>query len=126
MSVLEMYHDFRKRFPELIQAVDAKHIKIWDSIDDDTAYSWFESLAGAINDQMGEEKQAADLALVLSFFEEKFRESDKEVKNCIDVSLVENLFWQVKPKSAAAVWPVLPESLQQLYVNFHGRPPTED
>lgn len=126
MSVLEMYRDFRKRFPELSQAADTRHIRIWESVDDDTAYSWFESLAGTINDQMGEAKQVANLALVFSYIEGKHRGGDDKVKSCIDVSFVENLFWQVKPKSAASVWPKLPKSLQQLYLNFHSRPPIEE
>ena len=126
VSVLEMYRDFRMRFPELAQDADTRHIRIWDSVNDDTAYSWFESLAGEINDQMGDEKRYADLALVFSYFEGKLRGSDDEVENCIDVSFVENLFWQVKPKHAATVWSELPKSLQQLYLNFHGRPPIEE
>ncbi|OIQ35279.1 MAG: hypothetical protein BM559_01855 [Roseobacter sp. MedPE-SWchi] len=121
-----MYRDFRSKFPELARAADTRHVKTWDSVEDDTAFSWFESLAGVINDQMEAERQGADLALVFSYFEEKLSESDEEVVNCIDVSFVENLFWRVKPKSAVNVWPKMPNSLQKLYLNFHGRPPIED
>lgn len=120
LSVLEMYRDFRSKFPELARAVDTRHVKTWDSVADDTAFCWFESLAGVINDQMEAERQGADLALVFSYFEQKLSESDEEVDNCIDVSFVENLFWRVKPKSAVNVWPKMPNSLQKLYLNFHG------
>lgn len=126
MSVLEMYHDFRKRFPEMTQAADAKHIKIWDSIDDETAYSWFESLAGAVNDQMGASEEGTDLSSIFSYFDERLRGSDNKIKNCIDVSFVENLFWEVQPNSAADAWEAMPDSMQSLYVRFHGRPPTSD
>ncbi|MFL4470341.1 hypothetical protein ACERZ8_10815 [Tateyamaria armeniaca] len=124
MSVLEMYHDFRKRFPEMTQVTDARHIKVWDSVDDETAFSWFESLAGAINDQMGAAKKGTDLTSVFSFFERELQGSDMEVKNCIDVSFVENLFWEVQPISAAKAWDAMPNSMRQMYLSFHGQPPT--
>jgi hypothetical protein len=123
MNVLGMYHDFRKRFPEMTQAADARHIRVWDSIDDETAYSWFESLAGAINDQMSASEEVTDLSSIFSYFDELLRGSDEKVKNCIDVSFVENLFWEVQPSSAADAWDAMPHSMQQLYVRFHGRPP---
>lgn len=125
MSVLEMYRDFRKCFPEMTKAADARHIKVWDSVDDETAFSWFESLAGAVNDQMGTAKEGINLSSVFSYFERQLRGSDMEVKNCIDVSFVENLFWEVKPNAAANAWGVMPESMQQLYLSFHGQPPTK-
>ncbi len=126
MSVLEMYRDFRRQFPELTQAADARHIMIWDSVEDDTAFSWFESLASTVNDQMGVQKQGSDLAAVFHYFERKLQGNDDEVKHCIDVSFVENLFWQVKSKPAATIWANLPRPMQQLYISFHGRPPTFD
>lgn len=124
MSVLEMYHDFRKRFPEMAQAADTRHVKIWDSVDDETAYSWFESLAGAINDQISAAEKDTDLLSVFSFFDKQLQGSDTEVKNCIDVSFVENLFWQLRPSSVADAWDAMPNSLRQLYLKFHGQPPT--
>lgn len=124
MSVLEMYHDFRRRFPEMAQAADKRHVKIWDSIDDETAYSWFESLAGAINDQISAAEKHTDLLSVFSFFDAQLQGSEMEVKNCIDVSFVENLFWEVQPSSAAYAWDAMPDSMQQLYLKFHGKLPT--
>ncbi len=120
-----MYRDFRERFPELTRAADARHIEAWDSIDDGTPYIWFESLAGAINDRMGDEEFDAELAPVFGYFDAKLRGGDSEVKTCIDVSFVENLFWRVAQRNSARVWPKVPKSLQTLYVGFHGRPPTK-
>ncbi|SFH23346.1 hypothetical protein SAMN04488039_103648 [Sulfitobacter dubius] len=126
VSVLEMYHDFRKQFPKLTRAADAKHLQIWGSVDDDTAYVWFESLAATINDQMVDEKQRTDIASVFTYFQGQLRAGSHEVENCIEVSLIENLFWEVKPSFATSVWPQLPKSMQRLYLNFHGRPPTQE
>lgn len=52
MSVLNMYNDFRVKFPEITKKADEEHIKCWDEINPDFAYSWFESLANAINQEM--------------------------------------------------------------------------
>jgi hypothetical protein len=108
----------------MTEAADARHIKVWDSVDDETAYSWFESLAGAINDQMGASSKSTDLSSIFSYFDERLRRSDKKVKNCIDVSFIENLFWEVQPSSAKNAWDAMPDSMKQLYVQFHGRLPT--
>lgn len=126
MSVLEMYRNFRKRFPKLTHAADARHINVWGSVDDETAFSWFESLAGAINDQMGAPEEGINLSSVFSYFDGQLQGADDEVRNCIDVSFVENLFWEVQPNSAVNVWDTMPKSMQQLYLNFHSRPPTID
>ena len=124
MSVLGMYCDFRSRFPEMAQAADTRHVKKWARVNDATAYSWFESLAGAINDQISAAEKDTDLLSVFSFFDEQLQGSDMEVKNCIDVSFVENLFWEVRPSSAANAWDAMPNSMQQRYLKFHGQPPT--
>lgn len=126
MSALELYRDFRKKFPERTRAADARHIRIWDRVDEESASSWFESLAGAVNEQMEIEQQRPDLALVFQYFEGKLRGNDDEAIDCIDVSFVENLFWEVKSKTAACVWTTMPRSMQRLYLNFHGHPPTPD
>lgn len=126
MTVLEMYHDFRKRFPVLTQGADKIHINRWGSVNEDMVYIWFGSLADAVNNLMENIERDADLALVFSYFEGKLHSSNAEVYKCIDVSFVENLFWQVKPDTAAAVWLKLPASLKQLYLDFHGRPPIQE
>lgn len=126
MSVLEMYREFRQRFPNLAQAADARHIKVWDSVEDEAANSWFESVAGVVNTEMGTRKQGADLASVFAFFEGKLQSGDNAVKDCIDVSIVENLFWDVQSSAARDAWATMPDRLRNLYLGFHGHPPTTD
>jgi len=121
-----MYRDFRRQFPELTQAADARHVRIFGSVDPETAFLWFESLAGAVNDQMGVEEQAYELASVFHYFEGELLGGDEEVKHCIDASFVENLFWEVRSEPAATVWAIVPKPMQQLYLSFHGRPPASD
>lgn len=76
-----------------------------------------------LNAQMGIPEQCAEFPSLFKYFDMKFRTGGKEIKNCIDVSFVENLFWQVSPRNAAPVWTILPKNLQQLYIDFHGRAP---
>lgn len=123
MGIDEMYEDFRNRYPELTKAVDGRHAQIFESVQNETAYMWFESVAGALNAQMGNPKQRTEFASIFKYFDMKFRTGSKKVKNCIDVSFVENLFWEVRPKKAAPVWATLPKNLQQLYIDTHGRTP---
>ena len=124
MSVQDMYRDFRKQSPEVTRAADAKHIRIWDKVDDETAFGWFESLAAALNDKMGDQEQHADIMSIFRYFERKLQSRDDDVRRCIDVSFVETLFWQVKPEPAAKVWAMMPKPMQQLDLSFHGRAPT--
>lgn len=49
--------------------------------------------------------------------------AQKAGRKYLDVSFVENLFWQVPPAKAAAYWKKLPLQLQALYVDFHSKPP---
>jgi len=123
MDVVKMYEEFRNQYPELTKAADAIHVKTWGSVDHETVFCWFESLAEAVNDQMGVPEQHAELTSVFKYIEMKFVDGSNEVKNCIDVSFVENLFWRVSPRNTGLVWTVLPTHLQRLYIAFHGRQP---
>jgi hypothetical protein len=51
------------------------------------------------------------------------KDCSAEVRNCIDVSFVENLFWQVPANRAEGYWQQLPGPLKQLYLQFHRRAP---
>ena len=126
MDVEEMYEEFRIQFPDLTLAADARHVKIWDSVERETAYVWFESLANTLNTMMATPEHRTDFSSIFNYFDEKFRVGNKDEKNCIEVSFVENLFWQVGPRHAAPVWARLPTRLQQLYIGFHGRAPKLD
>lgn len=126
MDVQQMYEEFRSQYAELTKATDARHVKIWGSVGHESVYSWFESLANTLNAQMGNAEQRTDFTSIFEYFDMKLRTGSKEVKHCIDVSFVENLFWQVSSQNAAPIWAILPTNLQQLYIDFHGRSPKLD
>lgn len=123
MPIVDMYNEFRDRFPDITEKADQEHIRLWSEVDPDFAYSWFASLANALNYEMQKEVQADQYSQVFEFIRRHFINGDKEVRNCIDVAFTENLFWRVKPEHARPYWDAFPDILQELYVAFHNRKP---
>lgn len=114
----------RDRFPALARKADHKYLKHWhDQPSAEDPYSWFESAANALNEDMKREDSLVECSEFFEFVTNVFASASEEVKRCIDVSFVENLFWQVPPAKAAAYWNKLPPRLQALYVGFHSKPP---
>jgi hypothetical protein len=117
------YLAFRERFPGFSTHIDREYFKYWGDNSEIDAYSWFHSLANAINREMQSNSRLKEITDAFVYIEKTFLNGSDEVKNCIDVSFVENLFWQVSPKKAEPYWLGLPASLKKLYVDFHGQPP---
>lgn len=122
-SVFDLYDEIRTTMPDSFADVDRNHIKQWGSLSSDYTYSWFESLANAMNDDMRQKVRSDRYSRVVSFMENALKTATPEVYNCVDVSFVENLFWQVPPAKAEGYWAELPVPLQALYIAFHGRSP---
>jgi hypothetical protein len=123
MSVLDFYNETRKKYPAVTLIADIEHIRIWDEIDPEFAYSWFESLAKALNKEMCRNVETNKHKNLIEFISSQYQIGDAEVKNCIDVSFIENLFWEVPTEKADPYWKLLPENLKELYVDFYGRTP---
>ena len=123
ISVLEMYNNFRTNYPEATELADNEHIRTWDEIGQDLPYSWFESLANAINAEMNRLTEAEKYKEIFEFIRNNYMLGNSEVKNCIDASFTENLFWQVPPNQAEPYWAIFPEKLKELYVEFHRSEP---
>ena len=51
-TLLQFYNAVRERFPEVTKHADVEHFNHWHELDPEFAYSWFESLAKAINKDM--------------------------------------------------------------------------
>ncbi|MGW8390196.1 DUF7674 family protein [Pseudoduganella sp. HUAS MS19] len=114
----------RERFPALAQSSDRNFLSCWaEQPSPESAYSWFECVANVLNEEMKRENDLAECSGFFEFTANVFVSASQEVRQCIDVALVENLFWQVPPAKAAAYWKKLPPQLQALYVNFHRKPP---
>jgi hypothetical protein len=122
-TVLELYVALRERFPELASRADKLHVRRWNELNADLAHVWFESLAQTVNADMAADVPCQDHSALFSCLASAFDSGSEEVKSCIDVSFVENLFWEVPPGKAERYWLSLPQKLKDLYVAFHQRDP---
>lgn len=119
------YPRTRALFPELAQRADREYVNYWGEApeENENSYSWFASVAGALNKEMRRGLFLSESAAFFDYVTSVLSQCSDEVANCIDVSLVENLFWQVSPNKAAPYWNVLPPPIQRLYLAFHGQTP---
>jgi hypothetical protein len=123
MQILEFYNETREKFPEITDKADREHILIWEDLDPEYEYSWFESLAKAVNGEMDKEVTPDKYKELFLYLSSAFNNGDKDVRNCIDVAFTENLFWQIASDKAKPFWEVMPNNLKELYVNFHNKNP---
>lgn len=122
-TIMELYQAVRERFPEITATADKEHINYWGSLDPEFAYSWFESLAKALNNEMLKGISFKTYEPLFSFINMALVGCGSKVHTCIDVAFVENLFWQVPGSKAEPYWQELPQPLKELYVGFHHRTP---
>ena len=114
------------KFPALAAQADRKHEQDWGepAVEELEFYCWFGSMANALNDRMRSGEPVAQAAEFFEFVSRTWTGAESNVKGCIDVSLVENLFWEVSPQEAAPYWAALPSPLQELYLGFHRHAPS--
>lgn len=124
MPVLDLYNTVRTKFPAISDRADRVHVAQWGELDPELAYSWFESLASALNAEMRQQVAFAVHAPLFDFISGTLAQADDAVLKCIDVAFVENLFWQVPSAQCAAYWQPLPQRLKALYLAFHRREPS--
>ena len=92
--------------------------------EDKAYYIWFECFAEVTNMLM-KENDKDNVLKHFSFFTSYLNNGTDVIKNCIDVSYIENLFWKVDKETSELFWPLLPKQMQELYIDFHGLKPTE-
>jgi hypothetical protein len=121
----EFFRDARSKFPALAEKADSHHVKYWGEppTEAQDSYSWFESVSRALNAEMKGEAYLKEARRFFVYVETVFCTAGDEVKKCVDVAFVENLFWQVSPEKAAPYWQQFPKVLQELYFDFHRRTP---
>ena len=122
-TVKDLYQTVRLTFPDISQRADELHVNQWGTLDVDLSYSWFESLANALNQEMSKERPYENHKALFDFMDQALSNASVEIYQCIDVAFVENLFWQVPSKKCASYWNSIPQALRRLYIDFHHREP---
>lgn len=124
MNLLEFYNVVKSRFPEATISANREYIRQWDeNKTDGKAYSWFESLAKVINQDVDSSTEAANYQALLEFISSTYESSEPEVKNCIHTSFIENLFCKTNQAKTESYWCILPENLKDIYLSLHGKAP---
>ncbi|MFG6485521.1 hypothetical protein ACG04R_02485 [Roseateles sp. BYS78W] len=123
-TVADLHQQVRRQFPSIAGLADRFHEKRWEGMVDEVGeYAWFEALADALNDEMRRQVPFDQHRAVFQMLARAYASGSDEVRGCIDVSFVENLFWTVSSAKSLPYWERLPPALKQLYVDFHRREP---
>jgi hypothetical protein len=88
--------------------------------DEDAEYLWVEALADLTNIHIRQRNQT-DLRKELAFFSMQIDQGTETVKNCINVSYVENLMFDLASEDKKWAWPQIPENLKKLYLAMWGK-----
>ena len=124
MSRDKFCEEVKAKFPAISAKADREYIRQWGDFETDLySYSWLESLANALNIEMGKGIPPKDYQDLFSFVSNGFLKDDEDTKNAIDVAFVENLFWNVSSSASELYWNTLPENLKYLYLSFHRKKP---
>ena len=121
---LAFYHQFRALFPAISNRADKAYFQQWnEELKPLFIYLWFENVAQVINNEMNTEADATRLITLFEYLNNQYKSADSLIKQYIDVAIIENLFWHVKPAHAKPYWQILPPTLKALYSDFHGQEP---
>ena len=124
MSIDELFSQVRASFPTISEVADRHYERQFGAESPVYAYSWFESLAGALNLEMSHGIDPKTHRGLLTQLDRALHSSE-EVFKCLDVAFVENLFWQVPATKAVPYWEQLPARFKALYQAFHRRTPVQ-
>ncbi|WP_444892215.1 hypothetical protein ACJJIE_15000 [Microbulbifer sp. TRSA001] len=115
----------REAYPEISAQADKLYDEYWNRLvqTEFSSYSWFESLANALNSEMKKKVIADNYQALLKTISSVYEHGESGIMKAIDVAFVENLFWQVNSDNAWPYWEVMPKNLKGLYVEFHGQAP---
>lgn len=115
----------KKNYPDIAKKADKEYSRLYDDFNDEEFYSytWFETLANALNNEMTNEVIASTHSNLFKDISQEFMRGSEDIQQCIDVAFVENLFWRIPAEKAKPYWSIFPEKLKQLYIEFHHNSP---
>jgi hypothetical protein len=106
--------DICTAFPEIRSRMD-RH-------DDYMTTSKMQEFAEATTEAFASGDTKAAVAY-LTFMSKRLNVDNDREYEFIDVYYVENLFWPPGTEAARIGWPLVPENLKRLYLEFHRKPP---
>ena len=125
MTLDDFCNMIRDNYPSISKKADKLYDDNWNRFVEMefSSYSWFESLANAINSEMIKKVSCKDYESLFDSISSQFVVGDLDIRKAIDVAFVENLFWQVGKTEGKPYWEMMPINLKDLYIGFHGQPP---
>ena len=120
-EIRDFIRTIRNALPNAAEKTDAIMHECGFESDEEAEYLWVEAFADVTNMYVHQRNQH-EVEEQLRFFSEQFDRGTDTVKNCIDVSYVENLMWNLKAEDKKWVWHQIPENLQRLYIAMWGIP----
>lgn len=69
------------------------------------------------------ENRLAEAEKHLSYMSQKLDSASPEELEYINTYYVEHLFWKATPDGIQFGWPLVPNNLKKLYIDFHGKEP---
>lgn len=125
MTLDSFCQKIKKRYPRTSRKADKLYNDYWNSLVQVpfSSYSWFESLANALNEEMKRKVPAENFLPLFKEISDELSKGQSEIVKAIDVAFVENLFWQVPSIESEPYWEIMPNNLKDLYVAFHRRKP---
>ncbi len=126
-EIKNLVHSIRESLPEAADLANTFFkergfdIKDEFDIEDELHYLWVEALADATNSFI-KQNRMEEVKTLLQFMSSKLNEGSAPVKNCLDVSYIENLMWDLDEEDQKRAWPLFPENLKALYIAMWGEP----
>lgn len=111
----------RSQLPAASISTDELMLERGYEIDDNLFNLWIEALADVTNTFI-KQKNEQEVIKHLAFFSSQLEKTSKKVKECIEVSYVENLMWNSVGEHKKWAWSLFPENLKRLYAAMWGNP----
>ncbi len=124
MNIEDFHQEIQKLFPDFAETADAEFVRRFGKPDPEMIFHWFDDFAEGMNIKMRNGVKPKSFAKIFEYIKHKYLTENQEITHCIDVSIVENMFWKVSPEIAKPYWEMLPSVLKDLYVDFHLQSPT--
>lgn len=120
-EIQDLVKNIRQALPGAADQTDRLMADSGFDQEEEAHYLWMEALAEVANELICQ-KDEGELKALLAHLSSEYDSGSGAVKNCIEVSFVENLLWDLEPDEKAWAWPRIPDNLAKLYTATQGKP----